>query len=142
MDKQPALPEYQNKDNITFYQVDLTDRSAVAKVLEDTKPEMILSVAGLIPSPKIKDRKQYFINNVNSTRTLVEECQSVLLGKLKLHVWGFVHTSTSDTIKGTRELAGVDERTPYPKEFFDVYSESKVSHERHFLISEVDTILS
>lgn len=127
IDKQPALPEYLNQDNITFHQLDLTDRVAVAEVLEEIKPELIIGVAGMIPSPKIKDRNLYYVNNVNAIRTLVEECQNILLKKLKLHVKGFVHTSTSDTIKGTREIAGVDERTPYPTEYFDIYSETKVS---------------
>lgn len=126
VDKQPPLPEYLNQDNITFHQTDLTDKVAVEKLLEETRPELIIGAAGLIPNPKIKDRNSFFVNNVSAIRILVEGCQFVLLEKLGLHVRGFVHTSTSDTVKGTRELAGVDERTPYPKEFFDVYSESKV----------------
>lgn len=126
VDKQPPLPQYLRHDNITFHQTDLTDKVAVEKLLEETRPELIIGVAGLIPGPKIKDRNTFFVDNVSAVRTLVEACQSVLLEKLGLHVRGFVHTSSSDTVKGTRELAGVDERTPYPKEFFDAYSESKV----------------
>jgi len=126
VDKQPPLPQYLGQDNITFHQIDLTNTMAVEKLLEETRPELIIGAAGIIPGPKIKDRNTFFVDNVSAVRTLVEACQNVLLGKLGLHVRGFVHTSSSDTVKGTRELAGVDERTPYPKEFFDVYSESKV----------------
>lgn len=136
VDKQPPLPQYLNQDNITFHQIDLTNKVAVEKMLEEARPELIIGVAGLIPSPKIKDRNIFLVDNVSSIRTLVEGCQSVLLEKLGLHVKGFVHTSTSDTVKGTRELAGVDERTPYPKEFFDAYSESKVG----FLILCIELI--
>lgn len=129
-DKQPPPPQYLGQDNITFHQIDLTDKVAVEKLLEETRPELIIGVAGLIPGPKIKDRNPFFIDNVSAIRTLVEGCQSILLEKLSLHVRGFVHTSSSDTVKGTRELAGVDERTPYPKVFFDVYSESKAQGEQ------------
>ncbi|KAF8455188.1 3-beta hydroxysteroid dehydrogenase/isomerase, partial [Terfezia claveryi] len=129
-DKQPPLSQYLGQDNITFHQIDLTDKVAVEKLLEETRPELIIGVAGLIPDPKIKDRDPFFIDNVSAIRTLVQGCQSILLEKLSLHVRGFVHTSSSDTVKGTRELAGVDERTPYPKVFFDVYSESKAQGEQ------------
>ncbi|KAF8454426.1 hypothetical protein BDZ91DRAFT_668037 [Kalaharituber pfeilii] len=131
VDKQPPLPLYKSRANIAFCQLDLTDRVAVRKVLEEKRPQLIFSCAGLIPSPKIKEKKPFYVNNVDSVRILVEECLNVLVGKTE--VKGFVHTSTSDTIKGTRELAGVDERTPYPKVFFDDYSESKAQGEQIIL---------
>lgn len=130
VDKQPPLPQYLNQENITVHQIDLTDKVAVEKLLEETRPELIIGAAGLIPGPKVKNRNIFFADNVSAVQALVEGCQSVLLEKLGLHMRGFIHTSSSDAVKGTRELAGVDERIPYPKEFFDVYSESKAQGEQ------------
>lgn len=85
-------------------------------------------VAGLIPNFKIKDKNQYWKHNVEATRILVEECLKIL--NVESGFKGFIFTSSSDVIKGTRDLAGLDERASYPKTYFDTYSESKVRRYR------------
>ncbi|MDD5758997.1 MAG: NAD-dependent epimerase/dehydratase family protein [Desulfobulbaceae bacterium] len=63
-------------------------------------------------------RQDYFSINLNGTEQVVRACRSNSIGTL-------VYTSTPSVVFANRDLAGVDERTPYAKRFLCHYAHSK-----------------
>jgi len=127
IDLRPPPTRFHAIAQIDFYQADLNDRSKIRHILEITRPVIIFHVAGLIPSPNVKDKTLYQKHNFEATKVLVEECINILVNdEGGSQIKAFIYTSSSDAVKGRRELAGIDERAPYPKVYLGEYAESKV----------------
>ncbi|KAI5789639.1 hypothetical protein DFH27DRAFT_486353 [Peziza echinospora] len=134
IDLRPLPIRYYSVAQIDFYQADLNDRPRIRQILGITRPVIIFHVAGLIPTENVRDKTLYHRHNFEATKVLVEECIDVLVNaEGGSQIKAFIYTSSSDAVKGKRELAGIDERAPYPKVYLGEYAESKAAAERLIL---------
>ncbi|WP_094751935.1 NAD-dependent epimerase/dehydratase family protein [Psychromonas sp. CD1] len=107
---------------VTMYQGDLNDANALLKAMSGCDIVFhIASKAGVWGS-----KKSYFQSNVLGTENVITACQTHLINKL-------IYTSTpSVTFSGVDE-DGIDESTPYAKNFLNYYALSKSIAEKKIL---------
>lgn len=113
---------------VTYHSADVTDASAVRKVLEASKPDVIIHTASPVASSvhgaaaRKKQEEIFRKVNVEGTRVLLEEAK-------KAGVKVFVYTSSASVISDTRtDLLNANEkyelvRRPLQPEY---YSDTKV----------------
>lgn len=109
----------------TYHEADLTDPTALKKVFDQVKPEIVINTA----SPAWTSGKAILKKvNIEGTNTLIKAAQNA-------GVKCFIHTSSSSVVHDTHsDLIYANENYPYffpnPKEF---YSETKVISEKAVL---------
>lgn len=112
---------------VTMEQGDITDLSRVKEAMQSC--DLVFHVAAKAGVWGSKD--DYFKPNVQGTENIIKACKALSISRL-------VYTSTpSVTFDGTDE-AGIDESTPYAKNFLNYYGESKALAEQLVLAASHD----
>jgi UDP-glucose 4-epimerase len=105
----------------TFFEVDIADKTATAKVFEDHPIDAVFHFASFIEvGESVKFPKMYFENNFEATRSLLEVM-------VKFHVKRFIFSSTA-AVFGNPEYSPIDEK--HPKRPINPYGESKLMVEK------------
>lgn len=102
----------------TFHSGDITDAAALVELFKKLQPDVVYHTA----SPIAGSGKEALFERVNveGTRNVVKACVEAKTPKL-------VFTSSASVIFTGDNLINADERTPFPAQPFDVYSDTKVS---------------
>lgn len=122
----PARSDGRHLENVAYFTGNVADKDIVREVFNNVRPSVVFHTAGLIPQIAkrlgMNEDKHYAAVNVQGTRNVLEAAGAV--GSVK----AFVHTSSSDVVKGDSwgDLVGVNESTPIPLNFDDPYAKSKV----------------
>jgi len=74
------------------------------------------------------DRKVFQAINVLGTRNIIEGCKRRGVPKL-------IYTSSPSVVFDMKDECGITEKTPYPKKFFNIYSQTKAEAEKMVLNS-------
>lgn len=72
--------------------------------------------------------KLFFETNVTGTRNIIDACKRRGVPKL-------IFTSSPSVVFAMKDENGIDERTPYPKKFYNIYSKTKALAEQAVLQS-------
>jgi UDP-glucose 4-epimerase len=105
----------------TFYEVDIADKTATAKVFEDHAIDAVFHFASFIEvGESVKFPEKYFKNNFEATRSLLEVM-------VKFHVKHFIFSSTA-AVFGNPAYSPIDEN--HPKHPINPYGESKLMVEK------------
>ena len=105
----------------TFFEVDIADKTATAKVFEDYAIDAVFHFASFIEvGESVKFPEKYFQNNFEATRSLLEVM-------VKFHVKHFIFSSTA-AVFGNPEYSPIDEK--HPKRPINPYGESKLMVEK------------
>ncbi|KAL9085089.1 MAG: hypothetical protein Q9159_004904 [Coniocarpon cinnabarinum] len=95
------------KPSVTYHTADLTSADALAPILAQIRPDVVIHTAS--PAVAFGGPKALQIMrtvNIDGTKTLLNECR-------KAGVKGFVHTSSASVLSDTRtDLVNADERYP------------------------------
>jgi sterol-4alpha-carboxylate 3-dehydrogenase (decarboxylating) len=114
---------------VAYERVDVTDQRSISDLISTIKPTLVIHSAGIIPSVPLllqKDpQKQDLFEKVN-----LEGTRNVLDASEAAGVRAFVYTSSADVVKGDswEDQNGVNEDTPYPESWDNLYAKSKVRH--------------
>ena len=90
---------------VSYHDCDITDASLVAKILSETKPDVVIHTASALPTLQ-KNKELIWRVNVDGTNNLLKAAQ-------ESGVKAFVYTSSASVIQGTEnEYHNVDEKWP------------------------------
>ena len=104
-----------------FFEVDIADKTATAKVFEDHAIDAVFHFASFIEvGESVKFPEKYFKNNFEATRSLLEVM-------VKFQVKHFIFSSTA-AVFGNPEYSPIDEK--HPKRPINPYGESKLMVEK------------
>lgn len=70
--------------------------------------------------------KDFYEINVEGTRNVVQSCKRRGVGKL-------IFTSSPSVVFNMKDECGIDEKTPYPNKFYNIYSKTKALAEQFVL---------
>lgn len=127
LDISNPIPDSNNNPRVQYLQIDVCDASAMSEFIRRIQPQVIVHTAGLIPSAA----KRLGVGDVGLRKVNVEGTKNVLDAAKRVgSVIAFVHTSSCDVVKGDSwgDLTNVNESTPPPQKFDEVYAETKVLH--------------
>ncbi|KAL4918946.1 hypothetical protein BDW62DRAFT_55951 [Aspergillus aurantiobrunneus] len=127
IDLHPPGPTHVVPDNAAFIQVDITNADAVAKILRQTRPEVVIHTAGIVPG--LAERfgrrleKHVWRVNVEGTRNMLEAAKGSGSNV-------FVYTSTCCVVTDYLEMPypNINERWPTARTSL-IYGESKAAAE-------------
>lgn len=113
-----------DSDGVKYFDCDITNSSALLKVFEEVKPDVVIHTA----SPHGNDNKashpMYYKVNVDGTKAIIEACRQT-------GVKALVYTCSASVISDNQaDLINADERWPVlrGKAQPDYYSETKVRY--------------
>lgn len=114
-----------NKDYV-FFQADICDRSAMDRILEETKPDAIMHLAAESHVDRSIDGPGAFIEtNVTGTYTLLEAARAYWTARGKPDTFRFHHISTDEVYGSLGPTGQFTEKTPYDPR--SPYSASKAA---------------
>ncbi len=81
----------------------------------------VAALAGIWGDPKL-----FYGINVSGTRNIIEGCKRRGVPKL-------IYTSSPSVVFDMKDECGINEKTPYPKKFYNIYSRTKAEAEKMVL---------
>ncbi|KAE9970227.1 hypothetical protein EG327_010353 [Venturia inaequalis] len=126
-----------NTPRVEYLQADICDASAIARIIGQIQPQVIIHTAGLVPSAA----KRLGVGDAGLRKVNIEGTQNVLdAAKTAGSVIAFVHTSSCDVVKGDSwgDLKNVNESITPPQKFDEVYAETKAVSE-HMVLSSASS---
>lgn len=115
-----------DNEDYVFFQADICDRSAMDRILSETKPDAIMHLAAESHVDRSIDGPGAFIEtNITGTYTLLEAARSYWIAQGKPDTFRFHHISTDEVYGSLGETGQFTEDTPYDPR--SPYSASKAA---------------
>ena len=101
-------------DKVEFQRMDVCDREAVSRIIETSRPDVVIHLASIVTPPKGSGRDFAYDVDVNGTRHVVDACLEHGVGRLAVTssgaAYGYHPENASmlkeeDPIRGNREFA-------------------------------------
>ena len=138
-ERMEAYVEVFNKNNLTFYNIDITDSKLLEKVLKETKPTVIINLAQMPSAPysmqslkhAVWTTKNNVIGNLNLLWLMKEYCPDAHL--IKMGTMGEFGTPNIDIPEGFFEIEykGRKDTLPFPRQAGSFYHWAKVFESQH-----------
>ncbi|KAI9376692.1 hypothetical protein BJX61DRAFT_155131 [Aspergillus egyptiacus] len=140
VDLHPPGPTHIVPDCVSFVQVDVTNFGEVNNALQQTKPDIVIHTAGVVPdlSERFRRRLEKHVWRVN-----VEGTRNMLEGAKESGAKAFIYTSTCCVVTDYMDMSypNIDERWPTFRTSL-IYGESKAAAEALVLENSSDVMPS